>query len=91
MSQENNNSIIAKVNNVPIILIEREKLVPIKPICEALEIDYSGQIQKMKDDDILSSTTVLSNVVAADGKEREKTCLSLKYVSAGSFLLTIKI
>ena len=50
---ENNNSIIAKVNNVPIILIEREKLVPIKLICEALGIDVDSQRKKIYEDDIL--------------------------------------
>lgn len=91
MLQENNNSIIAKVNNVPIILIERGKRVPIKPICEALGIDAEPQRQKILDDDILSSTALLSKAVAADGKDREMLCLPLKYVLAGCFLSITKM
>ena len=37
---------IAVVNNVTILATgEAEMLIPIKPICEALGIDYSGQIK----------------------------------------------
>lgn len=40
-------SIIARVNNVDIMSISDERLVPIKPICEALGIDSEAQRQKI--------------------------------------------
>ena len=43
---------IARVNNVAILAgNDSEKLVPIKPICEALGIDDDAQRRKIQDDD----------------------------------------
>lgn len=71
---------IALVNNVSILLIEDEqKLVPIKPICEALNIDYSTQSQRLKEDPILSSVVGLNPTTGKDGKTYEMQCLPLKY------------
>lgn len=39
-------SIIARVNNVDIMSISDERLVPIKPICEALGIDSEAQLME---------------------------------------------
>ena len=55
---------------------DAKKLVPIKPICEALGIDYASQFTKIKNDEDLSSTVVLSTIVATDGKERENGMLT---------------
>lgn len=72
---------VARINNVDIVIFENgEKLVPVKPICEALGIDYPSQFSKLKTDPILMSTVVLSPMVGADGKDREMFCLPLKYV-----------
>ena len=46
---------IAKVNNVDIVSTNDEQMVAIKPICEALGIDYKVQWQKIKDDEDLSA------------------------------------
>lgn len=72
---------VARINKVDILVIENgEKRVAIKPICQALGIDEEAQRQKLNSDPILSSTTLLSKVVAADGKEREMVTIPLKYV-----------
>ena len=69
------------VNDVQILIYENgEKLVPIKPICEALGIDMESQRKRINEDPILGSTTVLSTVVAGDGKIRKMQCLPVKYV-----------
>ena len=82
---------IAEVNNVTILATgEAEMLIPIKPICEALGIDYSGQIKKVKEDDFLSSTVVLSTTVGADGKDREMVCLPYEYVFGWLFTINPK-
>ena len=82
---------IAVVNNVTILATgEAEMLIPIKPICEALGIDYSGQIKKVKEDDFLSSTVVLSTTVGADGKDREMVCLPYEYVFGWLFTINPK-
>jgi hypothetical protein len=71
---------VGVVNGVTIQIIENdEELVAVKPICEALGIDYSGQLQRIKEDPILGSTMELSPMVASDGKTREMQCLPLKF------------
>jgi len=70
---------IAKVNDVEILIIQSQKLVPIKPICEALGIDYPNQYTRLKNDPNLGSTIVLNTTVGADQKEREMVCLPFKY------------
>lgn len=83
---------VAKVNqvNIQLVLDNKEKLVPIKPICEALGIDEDAQRRKLQEDEFLNSTTVLSTVVAADGKQREMVCLPLEFVFGWLFTINPK-
>lgn len=83
-------NIIARINDVAIVVLQKEKLVPVKPICEALGIDMESQRKKINEDDILGSTAVLSTVVAADGKEREMLCLPLEFVFGWLFSINHK-
>lgn len=79
---------IAKVNNVAIMAgNDSKKLVPIKPICEALGIDIESQRKKIKEHPILSSTAVLSTVVASDGKAREMYCIPFEFVFGWLFTI----
>ena len=72
---------VAKINNVDIVVIENGiKIIPIKPICDALGIDYPTQFTRLKSDPILASTVGLSPMVAADGKSREMASIPFKYV-----------
>ena len=82
---------LANVNKVNILLIENgEKLVPIKPICEALNIDAKNQREKISQDEILGSVGVLSTSVGADGKTREMFCIPFKYVFGWLFTINPK-
>lgn len=79
---------IAVVNGVQIqCSSDAEKLIPIKPICEALGIVPDTQIRKIKEHPIFSSTTVLSVVVASDEKNREMVCLPIKYIFGWLFTI----
>lgn len=80
---------ITTINNQNITIIDNgsEKLVPIKPICQALGIDFKGQYDKIKNDKILNSTVVLSPTVATDEKQREMICLPIKYVFGWLFTI----
>jgi hypothetical protein len=79
---------VAVINNSKILVIENgQKIVPIKPICEALGIDVDSQRQKIKDDQILSSVAVLSTATGSDGKQYEMFCLPLKYVFGWLFTI----
>ena len=40
---------IARINDVNIVVVNNEEqLIPIKPICEALGVNYTTQIEKLK-------------------------------------------
>lgn len=79
---------IAQVNNVAIMAgNDAKRLVPIKPICEALGIDIESQRKKIKEHPILSSTTVLSTAVASDGKAREMCCIPFEFVFGWLFTI----
>lgn len=55
-------------------------LVPIKPICEALDIDFSGQRKVIKEHALLSRNTFLQKSTSRDGKRYTMLHLPLKYV-----------
>lgn len=54
--------------------------VAIKPICEALNVDYERQRERISRHNILSQLPTKQGVVAADGKLREMICLPEKYI-----------
>jgi hypothetical protein len=71
---------LAKINNVPIQMAnDGSKMIPIKPICEALGVDPEGQRQRIERDEILSSVAFIIKAVGADKKEREMFCIPLKF------------
>ncbi len=68
---------------------ENEKVwVPLKPICEAMGIDWDGQRKLLQRDEVLAATTVTMTAVGADGKQREMVCLPLDYLNGWLFKLT---
>lgn len=85
--------LISTINNQGIVIVideDGKKFVPVKPICEALGVDYSSQLQRIKEDDILSSTMGLSTTVGADGKDRKMATIPLKYVFGWIFSISVK-
>ena len=83
--------IVAKINDVSIVLIDgADKHVPIKPICEALNIDSKRQIEKIKHDDILGSVGGLKPSIGADGKTYEMFCLPYMYIFGWMFTINPK-
>lgn len=78
-----NQNFISKVNGYDIVSVDRDNeiYVPIKPICLALEINYTTQYERLLSDPTFSGSTVpLRGIVAADGKGREMLCLPLMLV-----------
>lgn len=72
---------VARVNEVDIIIIDgEEKRVAVKPICDALGIDYSTQVQRLKSDPILGSVMGLNPTTGADGKQYEMLTIPFKFV-----------
>jgi len=79
---------LAKINNVPIQMAnDGSKMIPIKPICEALGVDFSAQRQRIERDEILYSTVGMITTVGADKKEREMFCLPLKFTFGWLFTI----
>lgn len=65
---------------IAILLADGNWWVAIKPICEALNVDYEKQRERISRHPILSELPTKQGVVAADGKVREMLCLPEKYV-----------
>lgn len=55
-----------------------ERFVAVKPVCEMLGIDYPTQTEVLKSHPIFNSTIRLIPMVGGDGKQREMLCISLK-------------
>lgn len=87
--QETKAMVVAKVNGEEILVLGygEDKLIPIKPLCEIIGITFQGQIDKIKNDEILGSTIRQSLTVGADGKQREMLCLPFKYIFGWLFTI----
>ena len=72
------------------ILIENGQLfVAIRPIADALGIDWSNQLRAIKSNKVLSSTVVLKTTVdAADNKRRKMIFLPLEYLQGWLFKIS---
>lgn len=88
-NKTNSTTTVAIVNNQKIqVLVENgNEFVPIRPICDALGIDAKSQRDRIKRDQILSSTEVTMTSVGADGKNREMTVLPLRFIFGWLFTI----
>jgi hypothetical protein len=66
---------------------DQENLILVRPICETLGIDYSSQMQKIKENEDWNSVAVLSTTTESDGTEYETLCLPLEFVSGWLFTI----
>lgn len=60
-------------------------LVVMKPICDALCLDWQAQHKLITADPVLNSTISVTETVGADGKSREMVCLPLDYLNGWLF------
>lgn len=61
-----------------------------KPICENIGLQWESQFNRIKRDDVLSSTIVMITIVAEDGKKREMLCLPIQYLNGWLFGIDVK-
>ena len=61
--------------------------IPCKPICEAIGILWHGQLEKIKQDEVLSSVIQECCITASDGKDYKTTCIPLDYINGWLFKL----
>jgi len=80
---------IITINNQAIQCLHEENgvFIAIKPICEALGIDWPAQRRKLTDDRILSSVVVMMTTTGADGKQYEMVTLPLEYIFGWLFTI----
>lgn len=83
------NHVIAQINGTDIVTVDQngQTYVPIRPICEALGIDFAAQYNKLQSDETLSSTVAIIAMVAADEKERDMVCMPLKFIYGWLFTI----
>ena len=62
------------------IFTEKQFWIAIKPICDALNVNYNRQAQNIRADEILGLLVAKQQLVAADNKRREMLCLPERYV-----------
>ncbi|MBF0786084.1 hypothetical protein E4T80_11480 [Muribacter muris] len=61
-----------------------------KPICENIGLAWEPQLLRIKRDDVLSSTMIITIIVAEDGKNREMICLPIDYLNGWLFGIDVK-
>ena len=61
--------------------------IPVKPICDAIGVQFEAQYHRLSRHYILASTMSTMDMVAADGKQREMVCLPLEYVYGWLFTI----
>lgn len=63
-------------NNLYVVNYNGEPYVPMKPIVDGMGLDWTGQLNKLKQR--FKTTIEEISIVAADGKERNMVCLALR-------------
>jgi hypothetical protein len=70
--------------------VDENPHVPMRPIVEALELDWSRQLQSIKADPVLSTTVGITPMVAHDGRSREMLTLPLDMLNGWLFRINAK-
>lgn len=65
--------------------IEGKPFVALKPIAEAIGLQWESQYNRLKRHPVLASTISITNMVAQDGKKRETVCLPLDKLNGWLF------
>ncbi|MDE3995897.1 phage antirepressor N-terminal domain-containing protein [Glaesserella parasuis] len=79
-------------NNQALITFEQNgtRYTAMKPICENIGLAWEPQLLRIKRDDILSSTMIITIIVAEDVKNREMVCLPIEYLNGWLFGIDVK-
>ena len=78
---------VVQFNNqeIPVFFHNNKPYVAMKPICENIGLAWHGQFERIKRDDVLSSTMCVIHMVAQDGKKREVVALPIGYLNGWLF------
>lgn len=74
-------------NGQQLITIEQDGIhyTAVKPICENIGLDWNGQFQRIKRDDVLNSVMCVIHITGADNKKYEMTCLPIEFLNGWLF------
>ncbi|MBN6711431.1 phage antirepressor N-terminal domain-containing protein [Haemophilus haemoglobinophilus] len=91
MSQSTQLSTI-QFHNQTLITFEQDNVqyVAMRPLCENIGLQWESQYNRIKRDEVLSSTMIIMITVAEDGKKREMICLPIEYLNGWLFGIDIK-
>jgi hypothetical protein len=70
---------------IPYILLNNQPHVSLRPIAEALSLNWKSQSEKLGNDTVLNSVVVQSASTGADGKQYKMLMLPLKYLNGWLF------
>lgn len=70
--------------------IDAVDYIAIKPICNAIGVNYTTQIEKIDEDEKLHQLTPLGGMVAEDGKTRKMRAIPYRYVFGWLFTISPK-
>lgn len=73
--------------SISVIHADNEWWVAVKPICDALTVDYEAQRKRIKSDPILSRVSSNQTVHDASNRRQEMVCILEKYVYGWVFSL----
>ena len=81
-----------KINNEEIFIVREvnQYFVAIKPVCKAIGVNYTTQLEKISKDEVLSKITCLMKAIGANGKRYEMRVIPLKYVFGWLFTISPK-
>jgi hypothetical protein len=71
--------------SIPTVEIKGEPHVALKPVVEAMGLDWEGQHKRAKGDLVLSPTISVTEMVGKDGKRREMAILPLRFLQGFLF------
>lgn len=66
--------------SIRFLAVDREYWIALKPICEALNVNFQRQFLNIKKDPILKNIVSLSLMKAADNRRRQMVCLPEFYI-----------
>lgn len=66
--------------NVLFTTVEGITYVAVKPICQALNVNFSAQLLRIKNDGLLGAEYVVHHIQVGDLQGRKYTCIPEKYV-----------
>lgn len=84
---KNQNSITINEKEILIFSENGENYIAVRPICEALGVDFKSQYDKLKSDPILSSVVVLSTTTGGDKKSYQMVVLPYKFIFGWLFTI----